>query len=61
MSKIVILLVGLVIAAFAAVVIWAIHTDDQWDAACHAKGGHVVSMYKSAVCVTQDGRIIDGE
>lgn len=48
------------IIAFFVVLIglvcWCNNEDSK---ECAAKGGHIVSVYKSSLCVSRDGRIIE--
>lgn len=53
--------IGLIIgiALFLPIVIFGIKNCGEYEKKCHAKGGHTMSLYKSTICVSNDGRIIE--
>lgn len=48
----------IVIALFLAFIVFGVKHIREERSACEAKGGHVVDLYKSDLCVTEDGRIM---
>lgn len=43
------------------VVLWAIHSESQFDSNCTDKGGHVVELSRDSICVSPDGRVIGSD
>jgi len=55
--------VGLVIVAFIAGLVWviwwtAVEEPNRYDARCRAEGGRVIKIDEKRVCVTEDWRVI---
>lgn len=45
-----------IVLGFTWLLISSSHNFADW---CHSRGGHTHSLYKSTVCLTSDGRIIE--
>lgn len=51
--------VGWMIAAVAAFIVIMLLIFNAQAEACADKGGHQVHVYKSNICVSEDGRILE--
>jgi hypothetical protein len=48
---------GLIVIALCVAGLYAIYAHDK--DRCEAKGGHLVAVYKSWICVSADGRVLE--
>lgn len=56
------ILVGIIVAlglGLVAIVFAAMTASSNFEYRCVAAGGHTKSLYKTTVCLTPDGRIIE--
>lgn len=58
-DKTIFCVIAFLIFTFAACIAVGAYYGNKFDQECASAGGHSNAMYRSTLCVTPDGRIID--